>query len=154
MPVDFTLMISNETYGWCLNFKALAPRKRIPWNPKQPVLNMDVWWNNKFSCNDLDSSNWNNHFKFKWMFRVAGITYLPTSPFSSVSVSCSASPNSKNHFHWMELTKVGLFGVYRLGNWDCYHEMGIIHIFLIKKEGGVSWKFRSSCIENMACQRS
>ena len=54
----------------------------------------------------------------------------------------------------MELTKVGLFWVYRLGNWDCYHGMGIIHIFLIKKEGGVSWKFCSSCIENTACQRS
>ena len=24
---------------------------------------MDVWWNNHFSCNDLESSNWNNHNK-------------------------------------------------------------------------------------------
>ena len=24
---------------------------------------MDVWWNNHFSCKDLESSNWNNHFK-------------------------------------------------------------------------------------------
>ena len=22
---------------------------------------LDVWWNNHFSCNDLESSNWNNH---------------------------------------------------------------------------------------------
>ena len=24
---------------------------------------MDVWWNNHFLCNDLESSNWNNHKK-------------------------------------------------------------------------------------------
>ena len=24
---------------------------------------MDVWWNNHFVCNDLESSNWNNHKK-------------------------------------------------------------------------------------------
>ncbi len=24
---------------------------------------MDVWWNNHFLCKDLESSNWNNHFK-------------------------------------------------------------------------------------------
>ena len=32
------------------------------WYPKHPFL-MDVWWNNNFSCNDLESSSWNNHKK-------------------------------------------------------------------------------------------
>ena len=39
--------------------------------PKQPFW-MDVWWNNHFLCNDLESSSWNNHKK-NWLFGVPGI---------------------------------------------------------------------------------
>ena len=33
------------------------------WYPKQPFFNGWKWWNNQFLCNDLESSNWNNHKK-------------------------------------------------------------------------------------------
>ena len=32
---------------------------------------MDLWWNNRFLCSDLESSNWNNHKK-NWLFGVPG----------------------------------------------------------------------------------
>ena len=33
------------------------------WYPKQAFFNGWKWWNNQFLCNDLESSNWNNHKK-------------------------------------------------------------------------------------------
>ena len=48
------------------------------WNSISNHFLMDVWWNNHhFSCKDLESSNWNNHFKVD----VSGSRYI-TVPFS------------------------------------------------------------------------
>ena len=46
-------------HGWC--HVPLFPKQNIIWN------HIDVWWNTHFSCNDLESSNWNN--KKKWCFK-------------------------------------------------------------------------------------
>ena len=49
------------------------PNISSPGTPNNHFL-MDVWWNNHFSCKDLESSNWNNHFKVD----VSGSRHLPT----------------------------------------------------------------------------
>ena len=55
----------------------------IPGTPNNHFL-MDVWWNNHFSCKDLESSNWNNHFKVD----VSGSRYIlfSVAPFPLLDV--------------------------------------------------------------------
>ena len=43
-----------------ISFVSLAQKGlRTPGTPNNHFL-MDVWWNNRFPCKDLESSNWNN----------------------------------------------------------------------------------------------
>ena len=53
-------------------------RKHVPKELQTTIFFMDVWWNNHFSCKELESSNWNN--KFKGDVTCSGYIFGPTPP--------------------------------------------------------------------------
>ena len=55
--------LKSRGFCFCFFSKRRSEGKIYTWNPKQPVLNGWKWWNNHFLYKDLESSNWNNHFK-------------------------------------------------------------------------------------------
>ena len=73
MPVADAVSLNRLCLGFFLHAGVAPIREKPMETPKEQKYNlpgtlnnhflMDVWWNNHFLCNDLESSSWNNHKK-------------------------------------------------------------------------------------------
>jgi len=79
LPKKFGTFCISSRYCYIVMYKWFIVSYDVPGTLNNHFL-MDVWWNNHSLCNDLESSNWNNHKKLVvWSSRY----------FLNIFVACS-----------------------------------------------------------------